>query len=319
MKFGELKLLFYREAQKAKMEAPKNTAKFISVAYSKVLKTISYFFKDNAVATQKRINELPITDHMKEKLTILLKNHAPKTSKIEKTEAKNAARIEGLKINLSGLLGVGSKKINELVRLGLTDINHLQQKKFYDVLGNDTKLMLEHKPLRKIPYECIKKIELRLISFTMALVRLVGSFRRRCAYSKDIDILIKSNDPAVLDHYLNYLTAEFDGKVFVYSKGNDKMSLIIQPFESEPKIKYKLDIFRAAENAYYPNLLYSTGSKEYNIRTRAKAKKMGYVLNQNGLFKKKGETLVRINSSGDNEEKILSYINMPYILPENRI
>ena len=83
-----------------------------------------------------------------------------------------------------------------------------------------------------------------------------------------------------------------------------------------PPTKYKLDIFRASGDTYYSNLLYSTGPKEFNIKTRSKAKQMGYLLNQNGLFKESDKK--KINLPQDDEKKILSYIKLQYLSPENR-
>jgi DNA polymerase/3'-5' exonuclease PolX len=315
MKFSDLKLMFYKEAQKARLEASKNSVRFVSTAYDKVLKIVSCYYKNDEIATEKKINELPITEHMQEKLIWLLKK---KMSKAENKKTENTQKVEKLKLDLMNLLGIGGKKVEELTHMGLTSMGQLREKKFYDILGKDTKLMLEHNPVRKIPYDGIKKIEMRLVSFPLALVRLAGSFRRKLPYSKDIDILVKSDDPTILNQYIDYLIEKFNGKVFVYAKGVDKTSLIIQPFENDSKTKYKLDIFRSASAAYHANLLYSTGPKEYNIKIRTKAKKMGYLLNQNGLFKKRGSSVIKINCPKDDERKILSYIEMPYVEPENR-
>ncbi len=308
MKFGDLKLLYYNELQKAKNEASTGTVKFVTEAYNKVMRTINQYHKDSENVTANKIDELPITSHMKEKL------HRLSNAKQSAKTLLKLKSVGRLKMELNNVLGIGTKKIDELIKMGLTDINQLRKKKFYDMLNTDTQLMLKYKPIRKIPYEDIKKIELKLISFPLSLVQLVGSFRRKRPYSKDIDILIKGDDSSILDEYILYLNKEFKEKVYLYSKGQNKVSLIIQP--SDKPTKYKLDIFRASGDTYYSNLLYSTGPKEFNIKTRSRAKQMGYLLNQNGLFKESDKK--KINLPQDDEKKILSYIKLQYLLPENR-
>jgi DNA polymerase (family 10) len=59
-------------------------------------------------------------------------------------------------------------------------------------------------------------------------------------------------------------------------------------------------------------MLYSTGSKENNIRMRAKAKSQGLLLNQYGLFKK-GE---KINLK--TEKDYYDYLGMKYLEPHER-
>ena len=49
--------------------------------------------------------------------------------------------------------------------------------------------------------------------------------------------------------------------------------------------QYKYDVFRCQSSEEASMLLYSTGSKSFNIKMRANAKRQGYLLNQHGLFK----------------------------------
>ena len=60
-------------------------------------------------------------------------------------------------------------------------------------------------------------------------------------------------------------------------------------------------------------LLYSTGSKQFNINLRTKAKKLGYKLNQEGLFKNNKKINVR------GEKGIFKKLKVPYLPPEKRI
>jgi DNA polymerase/3'-5' exonuclease PolX len=64
-------------------------------------------------------------------------------------------------------------------------------------------------------------------------------------------------------------------------------------------------------------LLYATGSKQFNIRMRGIAKRMGYVLNQYGLYKlpiNPNSTPLPVNS----EKDFFKILEIPYIPPPNR-
>ncbi len=315
MKFGDLKVLLSRAMEKARAEAAKNnksTVKFVVIAYKRVLQILAANYTDRETVTETRISELPLTSHMKKKLLVLSKKPIPKS-----TQDKKLKKIEKLQLELSNLYGIGNKKIKDLLSAGLSDISQLKQKKYFNMLNTDTQIMLMHNPLRKVPHEDIKKIEPILTSFPHAYAQIVGSFRRKMPYSKDIDILLKSADPAMLDRYIEHLQQRFRGNVYLYAQGNDRVSLVIRPNDIDSK--YKIDIFRADPDMYYSQLLYSTGPKDFNIKMRSKAKKLGYLLNQNGIFKKVGSGWQKINKPEDTEEVLSKYLDMDYLPPEKRI
>lgn len=304
MRLNELKALFTAELDKIKLNK-QPTTRYIIIAYNRVLNTLdNAALNENEVMNDKKIDALDLTPHMKDKLKKMLKQKPP------------AIKPAQLKKDLDKLLGIGEKKANELIELGLKNINQLHQKKWFNLLHKDTQLMLQHKPLRKIPHNDIKKIEKKLTGFTLhnSHVVITGSYRRKKPFSKDIDVLLRAEKEEHLDDYINYLKKKFNNEVYLYSKGSDRISLIIKPFKNE-EVKYKVDIFRASPETYYTNLLYSTGPKEFNIKMRLKAKRAGLLLNQNGFYKN-GE---KINKNTDDEVKLFSIVKMEYVAPENRI
>lgn len=307
MKFGELKVLFLIELEKAKNDIDPKTQRFVITAYKKVQRIISTVYNDEDEVSDKKISELPITQHMKDKLINLSKKKI--TASIKKIYDQ-----ENLKIQLANVLGIGNKKISELIKAGLKNKDQLSQKKYFSMLNKDTQLMIEHNPLRKIPHEYIKKFETRITAFPHALVQLVGSYRRGAPFSKDIDVLVRADELDILDDFIKYMRKEFNDKVYLYSQGPDKASLIIQPFLKFPT-KVKLDAFRCSTDTYYTHLLYSTGSKDFNIRMRGRARKKGYLLNQLGLFNEKGK---KINKPDDDERKLFNLVDMTYLDPKDR-
>jgi DNA polymerase/3'-5' exonuclease PolX len=311
MKFGDLKFLFMEEIEKIKKNSQPTTI-YIVNAYYNVIKKINEIWDDDDIVSDIKINNINITDHMKNKLILLSKTKIPK-------ELKNKKKKIVLKYDLKKFLGIGDKKADELIDKGLLNINQLRQKKWFNLLGKDSQLMLLYKPVRNIPYNNIKLIEKKITKYKNADVIIVGSYRRKKPYTKDIDVLINSDDPNIIDKYINHLTKKFN-KIYLYSKGENKVSLLIEPFKNSQEIKYKLDIFRTYPENYYSTLLYSTGSKELNVKMRSMAKKQGKILNQNGIYlvNQNGEKIKKINTPKDDEKKLFEILGMTYIEPEYR-
>jgi len=310
MKFGYLKLFLYDEIENIKKDKTIIKQKpYIISAYQKVLNKINKSYNNSDVVSDKKINSLNITNHMKEKLIYFSKQNISKKM-IEKK------KIIDLKNSLNEILGIGEKKADELIKKGLTNLNQLKTKEWSDEIPLEAKLMIRHKPQRKIPYNEINKLEPFLINFQEAKVCIVGSYRRKKPFLKDIDIMVVSDDEQILKKYIKHLENIFY-QIHIYSSGKDKMSLIVKKSKSK---SYKFDIFKASKSEYYTMLLYSTGSKEFNINIRKHAKKQGYTLNQKGLYKldKYGNKIKKINKYFDNEKKIFEILNMKYIKPELR-
>ena len=69
-------------------------------------------------------------------------------------------------------------------------------------------------------------------------------------------------------------------------------------------------------------LLYSIGSKKFNIKMRTLAKRKGYLLNQYGIFKYKADQK-NISQSDEpihvkSERDFFKILDIPYVLPINR-
>ena len=73
-----------------------------------------------------------------------------------------------------------------------------------------------------------------------------------------------------------------------------------------------MDIEFLPEHEFQAGLLYFTGSKDFNISMRSRAKSLGYVLNQHGLFK--GNERVHVYT----EKDIMNQLNMEFVSPLHR-
>lgn len=253
---------------KIKAEAPSNDSRrFVVSAYSRVIKKLLSLNLDSVTAHD--IDQLELTKYMKSKIRELIRLPALKSQ---------------IYTQLEEIPGIGPTKIRELVILGLRDIKHLKQKKYFDGLSRSAKLFVEKNPERKIPHHVIAAIEALLSQAGSNSKKwdttFVGSYRRASPMSRDIDIMLVSANPADLENYIEFVKTRMSD-LYQYSAGPDKASFLLGINTKY----YKFDVFRTPPSKKWPMLLYSTGSKEFNIWMRGLAKSKGYLLNQEGIFK----------------------------------
>ena len=99
------------------------------------------------------------------------------------------------------------------------------------------------------------------------------------------------------------------------SSGTEKCIYIIKL----PNEKYfrKIDIAFIEKEQLPWYLLYFGSSRYFSKKIRNIASKLGYKLNEKGLFNK--DTGLKINFNPNNEKDIFEYLGIKYIPPENRI
>lgn len=317
MKVYEVFFLFNKHLEESREKFPKKF-KYIKIAYTNVVNKIKESYEIDSNLSKSNINQLDITNHMKTKLTFIL---TQKINAVDKKELKKSQLLDEL-INVAG---IGKKKAEELINLGLTSIKQLNQKKWESHLNSGTILLIKNKPLRRITHETIKKLEKKFISFKSAKTKLVGGFMRKKPFSKDIDVMIVSDKKTIITDYIKYLNKQFS-EIYVYAKGSDKASLVLRnPLQKATQF-LKVDIFSSPVKYQHAMLLYAIGSKKSNIKMRGLAKRKGYILNQYGLYKrkvsvesekfniKKSDTPVSVKSERD----FFKILGIPYVTPTNR-
>jgi len=133
-------------------------------------------------------------------------------------------------------------------------------------------------------------------------IEVAGSVRRKKDTIKDIDILVTSRKPKeIMDKFIH-----LDLVKEVLAHGETKSSVIAK------ENNMQVDLRVLEHESFGSALLYFTGSKEFNIRLRQLAIKMGYKVNEYGVFKKNKKL------AGKTEEDIFSLLKMAYIPPELR-
>lgn len=285
MRASVLKQHFAGEFEKARARGNR----YVTTAYARVGRLLNTI-PDKTNVTRSMVDELELTDHMKDKLKELLK-----------LRGRPAINIRG---DLEAIPGIGPKKAQELIDAGATSVAQLLRAPFKATIPEISRIYLTKRPQTIIPRNVITQIE-RHIANPRFDATIVGSYRRERPTSKDIDIMLIAAD---LDPYLEHLHSRFPD-IWMYARGKDKASFVV-PFDGKT---YKLDVFRTPPEYKWSMLLYSTGSKEFNVRMRQRAKKMGLLLNQDGLFR--GRQRLPL----DSERAYFDALGMDYLSPRDRI
>ncbi|MBZ5535040.1 MAG: DNA polymerase/3'-5' exonuclease PolX [Acidobacteriia bacterium] len=134
-----------------------------------------------------------------------------------------------------------------------------------------------------------------------------GSLRRGRETIGDVDILVAGkNCEAIIDRFTQFPEVES-----VLAHGDTKGSVQL-------KSGLQIDLRVVEEKSFGAALQYFTGSKEHSVALRSRAQKMGYTINEYGLFKvdKKGEKEEWL--AGRTEEEIYERLKLQFIPPELR-
>ena len=172
----------------------------------------------------------------------------------------------------------------------------------------------------------INKIDPQLI------VTICGSYRRNRPNSGDIDILITHPNLATEEDInlgggecliliIDKLTESKLLSDHLTSLGTTKYMGVCR-LTSKSKGR-RIDIRFVARNDYAPALLYFTGSKNFNQRMRGEALKLGYTINEYGIYRllkkngkfihKKGKKIIV-----QTEKDIFDLVGMDYLEPHER-
>ena len=136
-------------------------------------------------------------------------------------------------------------------------------------------------------------------------ISVAGSIRRGCETVRDVDILICTAERCVAGIQEMIIT-EFS-QHGAEAAGENKCRLLY----TENLLKVQIDILFTPSGTWGSKLMYFTGSKEFNIAVRRRAKAMGWTLNEYGLGIP-GET---IRFASDAEDNIFDHLDIEYIPP----
>ena len=288
---------------------------FKSRAYSNASRTIAALDMDLGEAVRsgalKEVKGIGVA--LFEKITELVT-----TGKLGYYEELKASVPEGL-IEMIRIPGLGPKRARAIFEhLGVSTLGELEY------ACNENRLMklegfgpkMQEKILQGIQYVRKQKglfhypiaaDEAELLYNVLKAHKLVqriavaGSLRRKKEVVKDIDLLV---------------SAERSGPVMEVFTTLPEVEEVIAKGETKSSVRLKSGInadLRVVSDAEFPYALHHfTGSKEHNVAMRGRAQRLGFKMNEYGLFK--GEKLIACK----NEEDIFSKLGLGYIPPELR-
>ena len=155
---------------------------------------------------------------------------------------------------------------------------------------------------------------------------LAGSYRRKTPDSGDIDALITTDvkNPRVMTTFYNNLVKRNIIKPSdIIAKGPTKIMAVA----SIDEYSRHLDIFYHPKETFPFAILFTTGSKEFNVRMRKFALEKGYSLNEQNLTHKSPtgrkvtnvEYLTVIDKEfPETERDVFDFLGYPFITPESR-
>lgn len=269
------------------------------------------------------------------KYKILAFKNAIKIIKNNKDYINKPGIGEGIRKRIKEILETGNlkeipknipkqNKLKEVIGIGDATLQSLLEKynikSIEDLKNNINKLPIQlqtgikyyEKYTQKIKHSTIKHIEDYFHKlFKNLIIYFCGSYRRQLPYSKDIDVLIvDKNNKITLKQIVEILKEK---RLIVGDLTYKDYKTKYMGFMKYKDIIIRIDIRLIPYNSLYYSLLYFTGSGDFNQRMRKLAKKLGFKLNEYGLFKK--EKLYPAKS----EEDIFKYLNLSYIPPIKRI
>ncbi len=132
-------------------------------------------------------------------------------------------------------------------------------------------------------------------------IEVAGSTRRWKEVVRDVDILCTSRAPLeVMDHFM-----KASGIDSVIGSGPTKTSIRL-------KSGLQVDLRVVKDDEFAPALAYFTGSKEHNVLLRTRAVKMGFLVNEYGIFKDDKPLAC------GTEDELYEHLGLKFVPPELR-
>lgn len=182
----------------------------------------------------------------------------------------------------------------------------LLKSSIYDSLTSATKADLKYKPDKEIPRKIIAILEKAIHPDTRAVV--AGSYRRKKAVSRDVDIVL----PTSWDAFKRSIGSKVSFTPS-FAQGESKISVFAK-IKSTRVWTVKCDIFLTTPREFMFALLFATGSGRFNMIMRAQAKRKGLLLNQRGLW----QGSVRVPGL-QTDRDVFKALDMKYREPDQRL
>ncbi|MBI4436354.1 MAG: DNA polymerase/3'-5' exonuclease PolX [Candidatus Omnitrophica bacterium] len=293
----------------------KNENPFKIRAYTNASRIIDGLSEDlQTLVKEKKLQEIKgIGAGLSEKITELVT-----TGKSKYYEELKKGLPSGL-LDMLNISGVGPKKAKKLYEeLGIKSLGELEyackENRLLDLEGfgersqrkilEGIQFLKKHEEYHLYPeaFEAAARVlEALKKEKKIKQMSIAGSLRRKKETIRDIDFVVAAEEhESVMERFTSLPDIET-----VQQKGETKASVLLRS-----GIQADLRVVTHKEFPYA--LHHFTGSKEHNIAMRSRAQRMGYKMNEYGLFR--GNRLVPCKD----EEGIFKKLGLTYIPPEMR-
>lgn len=211
----------------------------------------------------------------------------------------------GKRQDLAKIPGVGKEQLKKFHQAGINTIDDLIR----NPIGLTSGQKLGLKYLADLKLRVPRPVTEELTSKLLAPIKydICGSYRRGLETSGDIDVLVdEQHKPTVLKKIHNSKAL-----LGILSEGPNRVTILLK--DSSKKAR-QMDIKFTSPESYGAALLYFTGSKNFNKGMRSFAKRVGYILNEYGLFTRDKKTLV----ASKTEKSIFAALGLPFVNPTKR-
>lgn len=290
--------------------------KFYNQAIAK-LKTMT---EDEVIKREKFDDIEGIGKSINEKI-LTIRSSGANLEKVDKIVKEKADTFD-----LTTLYGVGSK-LKEKIEAKYGKIKNIEHLKKLDeehkFLNSKHKLGLKYYDdmLDRIPKlemhghnDFIKDV-IKMNKFDIKY-DITGSYRRESETSGDIDILITSSGDNYIDKYREFVDClKCIGYITDDLAYGDNKYMGLCKLAGCNKFR-RVDIIVTKPEQYYFELLYFTGSDEFNKEMRSDALTQGYSLSQYNFTDNKTKKIVK--GSFDSEKSLFDFLGYMYVKPKDR-
>jgi DNA polymerase/3'-5' exonuclease PolX len=215
--------------------------------------------------------------------------------------------------------GIGPKRANELVKMGINTIDELKEKKEYLNEKQQIGLRYYDELNQPIPREEIVKHEKHLKTFLKktdpnAELTISGSYRRNKAESGDIDVLLKADKKETYTKFIKKLVNQ-GYLIEELALGTKKYNGICRLGRNGSG--RRIDIMYTTPSEYPFAILYFTGSGDFNQVMRKEVNQKGFTMNEYGI--KSSETGKKVDYEFSVEKDIFDFLDMGYVEPWQRL
>jgi DNA polymerase/3'-5' exonuclease PolX len=260
---------------------------------------------------------------------ILTKGYLSEVKELEKKYASLEQKTHVIN-ELVSVIGIGKSIASGLIdKYGITSLEDLKVRVKAKTIEVNDKIKLGLKYAGKFETKIPRKIITRIYDLiydigrtinSNLIINICGSYRRGLPQSSDIDVLVTDIDLLFKDDL------DKSNSLHKFIGGLKKAKLITDDITSEKVTSkymgfcrygdknYRIDIRLVPLESYFTALTYFTGSYQLNTAMRAHAKKLGYKLNEYGLYKISNGEQIMITS----EEELFKILKLDYLEPEQR-